>query len=461
VVTSRIDSEEPHLYPPTVTPPVQLGRFEQIIKFIRNPAAALPLAVYERRIVRDRFRPDHYIWTADPEYIAHILLHGGDTFAKTPIDRRIFGPAIGNGILTSEGATWRWHRKAAAPLFRHGELLQYVPAMSQAARRAAASWQEACKSERVVAIEHDMTLVTFDVISNTILSGCGAADSALIKKAGEDYLDPISWEISYALMGIPRWVPFPGRRRMLSGAQSLRDAVGRLVQSRRSMPDPGADILGRLIAARHPDSGDAMNDEEIIDNLATFLLAGHETTARALTWTLYLLARAPSWQQSVRDEVKRVAGDEPLTADHIEHLKITERVLKEAMRLYPPAPVVSRQATVTTKLGSETIEKGAIVILPIFALHRHRSLWDDPDRFDPNRFTPEREQAMPRAQYMPFGFGPRVCIGAAFAMLEAKILLAEFIRAAAFDWDGHHLPEPVARVTLRPAGGMPLLVKAI
>ena len=346
-------------------PPVEIGRFEGLIKFIRNPAAALPLAVYEKRIVRDRFRPDLYIWTADPEYVAHVLLHAGDVFAKTPVDRRIFEPAIGHGILTSEGATWRWHRKAAAPLFRLSELAQYVPAISAAARRQVAHWRNTVSSKRIVAIDHDMTSVTFDVISNTILAGCGVADSRLIKQAGEQYLDPISWEITFALMHVPRWVPYPGKRRMLAGARALRDAVGRLVASRRVLPEPGNDILGLSDRRRHPETGDGMADEEIIDNLATFLLAGHETTARALTWTLYLLARVQRGSSGSAMKVKRVAGDAPIAASHLDQLKVTEQVIKEAMRLYPPAPVISRQARETTTLGGETIEKGAIVVLPI------------------------------------------------------------------------------------------------
>lgn len=452
---------DPALYPPAIVPPVSQGRVRQILRFIRNPIAALPLAVYEQRLVRDSYQPERYIWTADAEHIAQVLLEDAGKFLKTPVDKRIFKPAIGQGILTSEGAIWRWHRKAAAPLFRYSELLQYVPAMTAAARRQVATWQSIRNSGALRAVDHDMTSVTFDVISNTILAGCGAGDSAVIQHSGEAFLDPISWEIVYALLHIPVWMPFPGKRRMLKGAAMLREAVGRLVIARRAESDHGGDILGRLLDARHPETGKGMPDDEIIDNLATFLLAGHETTARALTWTLYLLARSPVWQQRVRDEVRAVAGDAPIAAEHVERLLVTSQVLKESMRLYPPAPVISRMAAEAVKLGNEIIAKGAIVIIPIFALHRHRSLWDDPDRFDPDRFLPEREAMMARTQYIPFGFGPRICIGASFAMLEAKILLAEFIRGASFDWDGKHMPEPISRVTLRPKGGMPLRVAGL
>ena len=169
-------------------------------------------------------------------------------------------------------------------------------------------------------------------------------------------------------------------------------------------------------------------------------------------------ARAPEWQDRVRAEVTAVAGSGPIEAQHIARLAVTERVIKESMRLYPPVPVIVRMPVADTTLGDVAVRAGAQVVIPIYAIHRHRQLWSDPDRFDPDRFLPEAEKAMPRMQYMPFGAGPRICIGMSFALVEAVALLATFVRAARFDWDGRHLPEPVSRVTLRPKGGMPLMV---
>ncbi len=202
-----------------------------------------------------------------------------------------------------------------------------------------------------------------------------------------------------------------------------------------------------------------MTDEEIVDNLATFLLAGHETTAKALSWTLYLLARAPDWQARVREEVERIANGEQLRSEHLSELAVTQRVLKESMRLYPPVPVMTRvNAHDDVEIGGKTLPAPTLIVLPIYAVHRHRRLWNDPDRFDPDRFLPEREADFPRTKFMPFGYGQRVCIGAAFAMLEATALLATLVCAAEFGWDGRHAPEPVSRITLRPKGGMPLKV---
>jgi cytochrome P450 len=199
----------------------------------------------------------------------------------------------------------------------------------------------------------------------------------------------------------------------------------------------------------------------IADNLATFLFAGHETTAKALTWTLYVLARAPEWQTRVREELDAVIGSGPVDAATIAKLPVTSRVLKEVMRLYPPAPVMTRVSADNVEIGGIFLPKPTLIVIPIFAIHRHRSLWQDPDRFDPDRFLPENEARYPRTQFMPFGYGQRVCIGSSFAILEATAILATLLRNVRFEWDGRHKPEPVSRVTLRPKGGMPLIVRPL
>ena len=211
-------------------------------------------------------------------------------------------------------------------------------------------------------------------------------------------------------------------------------------RGRRAGGGEGNDLLARLLAARHPDTGEAMSDEGVVDNLLTMLFAGHETTAKALAWTLYLLARAPEWQERVRAEVADVIGDADISADHVDRLEVCERVLKESMRLYPPVPVIARRPVRDVDLDGYDIPADAQVVIPLFCLHRHRALWTDPDRFDPDRFLGERGANLPRTQYMPFGGGGRTCIGNSFAMVEAKVLLAAFVRAATFDWDGRHKP---------------------
>jgi cytochrome P450 len=234
-----------------------------------------------------------------------------------------------------------------------------------------------------------------------------------------------------------------------------------LVRARRAAQAAGResdDLLDRLIRARDPESGAAMDDEQLVDNLLTFYLAGHETTAKALTWTLYLLSRSIEWMARLQEEIERVTGGAPVANEHIERLVLVQQVLKESMRLYPPAPMMSRQAVQDTVLDGHPITSGMSVLIPVYAIHRHQRRWEDPDAFDPARFAPDREQAMPRYQYMPFGAGPRVCIGRAFAMIEATAMLATFIRSTRFEVAQAAEPYPVARVTLLPANGVHLKV---
>lgn len=444
----------PHGARPAKKPPALLL---YLARFVRNPLSALPEQVYEDWVVPYGKGAAHVVWVMQPGLIERILLREHERFPKTPVEVRVLGPALGKGILTSVGDDWRWQRKAAAPLFRYAELLSYVPQMATAGEEQLVRWRKAQRGS-LAEIEDDMTETTFAVISRTVLAGCDEAEGEVIKQASQEFLDPIGWSIAGAMLGVPRWIWHPGKRSMLRAASRLRTAVTRLALRRRAEGGIGDDILGRLLAARHPETREPMSQSQIVDNLATFLTAGHETTAKALTWTLYLLARSPFWQDRVRAEVSRIAGTRPIAPDDIDRLTLTGQVLKESMRLYPPAPVLTRVTAEEVELDGRRIGAGTLIVMPIYVVHRHRKLWDEPDLFAPDRFQPEREATYARSQFMPFGFGPRTCIGAGFAMIEATALLATLVRGAQFDWDGRHEPEPVARVTLKPRGGMPLRV---
>ncbi len=447
------------LYPPTVKPPdkpLSLWRF--LPTFVRNPLRSVPQQAYEDDFAAVSPRPGVVImWLSAPALVEQVLLAEADNVAKSRVEKRVFNASLAGSVLVSDGADWRWQRRALAPLFRAADIQAYVPAMAAAAQAQVARWQQGSAGQ-IRPIDQDMLRATYDVILSTMLVGGRPAEAETILKAGNDYLARASWEIAYGILDAPAWLPHPATWQMRRAARELRRSVGAIIARRRAEGGSPTDLLGRLLSARHPDTGEPMSEALLVSNLLTLLEAGHETTAKALTWTLYLLARAPDWQARVRDEVHSVAGDRPIGPDDVAKLAITQRVVKEAMRLYPPAPVMARDPLVPLNIGAHRITPGSQIVIPIFAIHRHRKLWDDPDRFDPDRFLPEAEAVRPRTQYMPFGAGPRVCIGASFAMTEATVLLATFVRAARFDWDGRHKPEPVSRVTLRPAGGMPLSV---
>jgi cytochrome P450 len=443
-----------------VAPPSRpLGRLAFIASFVRNPLAVVPQAVYERDLVVGARGATPMVWITGPALLKKVLLDECENFQKQA-QMRLLGPLLGRGVLTSDGADWKWQRQASAPMFRQHELLAFVPAFVRATQKLLARWR-ASPSGAVQAIERDMTAVTFDVISATLLPSADGEVGAAIEQSTASFQRAGAWGQLYAIANAPKWLPRPGGRSQLEAVRHLRGAVAGMIRARRAAEARGAapdDLMRRLMLARDPESGQSMNDEQLVDNLLTFYLAGHETTAKALTWTLYLLARSPDWSAALEEEVARVTGGEAVTAAHIERLALVQRFLKEAMRLYPPVPMFSRQAMADTRLDGVEIRAGTSVVMPIYAIHRHAARWQDPDAFDPGRFAPEREARQVRYQYIPFGAGPRICIGMYFAMIEATAIVATLMQHARFATVEGHEPAPVARVTLMPRGGMPLRV---
>lgn len=449
---------ETRLYPPTVEPPaapLPFARF--IVRFVRNPLRTVARPVYdEDMLVRDKGRRAIAYVTA-PALVEEVLLKGAERFHKSPVEKRVFRNTLGDGILTSQGPSWKWQRRTAAPLFRMQDLASLVPAMTAEGEAQAARWRQSPQGT-THAIDEDMTETTFRVISTTMFGGAPDGETRGILEASDRSLESVSWDIAAAIINLPEWVWYPGKHSRRRAGRNLRDFTAAMLARRREKGLEGNDLMARLASAKDPETGAPMSESQLVDNLLTFLGAGHETTAKALTWCLYLLARAPEWQQRIFDEVQAVCGAKPLGPEHLDSLHVTRAVFKETMRLYPPAPMMSRVLTEPTTLGGKDLRAGTVVVIPIWAIHRHRKLWNDPDRFDPTRFMPENEAKLARAQFMPFGFGPRTCIGNTFALMEGVAILGTLVRRATFDWDGRHMPEPLSRITLRPKGGMPLKV---
>ncbi len=446
------------LYPPRITPPddpLPVWRF--LPTFLVNPLRTLPALVYQDGLFAPASLKGRVAWVTDPLLVEQVLLEAHETFPKSPVEVRIFKQILGDAILTAEGTAWRWQRRIVAPLFRPGEVSAFVPAMAEVAARMGATWRKDGASDHR-RIDRDMTDATFAALAATIFAGATTAEETALKAHSSGYLEHTSWDVAFEMLRIPDWVWHPAKPAMRRHAAALRATMAGILERERGKGFPGGGLMAQLGRATDPETGAPMSDDLIASNLLTFAAAGHETTAKALTWTLYLLARAPDWQTRIADEVRAVAGSGPITAGHLDELVLTRQVLKESLRLYPPAPVMGRMAKSPIMLGGHRVETGTMIVIPIWAIHRHHKLWDEPDLFDPERFTPAREKAMRRTQYMPFGFGPRICVGMGFAMTEAITLLSTFVRDMQFGWDGRHVPEPVSRVTLRPKGGMPLRI---
>jgi len=437
-------------YPPKVRPAAKPLRFPfNLSKLLGNNLEVIPEQAYREPLVIAPGPPRMAFFTGT-ELVKTLLLTRCTEFPKGAVQVNVLKPVFGNAMIHSEGQQWRWQRGAAAPLFHHDELLHYGPIMTAAAEATVERWR-AATSGAIRDIDTDMRRAAFYVISNTMLAG-GAADMLhSIEQGHADYYRGANWWLIYTLMGLPHWLPRPGGKAMRAHEQRLHEAVVQLVRQRRSEADKD-DLLARLLRASDAETGRVMSEELLVDNVLSFLMAGFDTTAFFLAWALYLISQSPDWEARMVEEVERVVGSGPVTSGHVEQLVTVQQVLNEAIRLFPTAPVIVRDFVEDTTLDGFFIPAGTIGLVPIYAIHRHHSYWDDPDRFAPGKPKPNRYQ------FMPFGAGPRICIGAAFAMIEVTIMIATFVRAAHFEVSPDFDPHPSAQMFLMPKKGMPMRV---
>jgi cytochrome P450 len=446
--------------PQTVIPPDKpLPLVRGLMQMIANPLHVWPRAMYENPYhgVKWIGRTFHYI--RKPEHMKAVFLDQADIFAKSQFQKKLVGPALGDGLLTAEGEHWKFQRRAASPAFRIDALRALVPAFSHSAQETIDRILTMPPGQTVDVME-EMQHATLDVIVETILGGADP-DFGYERMARivTDYIEHMGKPDVLDLFGAPPWLPRPwggkGRRRAAELQKSAVNAINR----RRASGGQQKDLLGLLLAARDPETSRGLSDTELRDNVVTFIGAGHETTALTLTFALYLIANAPEVQDRLVREVLDVCGDRSIDAAMVDDLVFHEQVIKEAMRLYPPVALIDRVATQDTNIGDVEVKKGDFAFNLIYIMHRHKTLWESPERFDPERFSPENAKKLHRFQYMPFGAGPRICIGMKFAYMEAVAMLATLVRDLRWLPNAAHTVEPNIRITLRPEGGMPLFVE--
>ena len=416
---------------------------------IRNPIDVLPPAVFHAPLVHLEALGRQRFYILDPPLIQEALLTNAEALVKGPEMKRALGPTLGQGLLTADGAHWKWQRQTASPVFRHDRLIAFLPAMLAAAAETRERWA-ALPPGAEIDVGQEMMRTTFDIILETMLSSRANIDTDRVGKAVTQYLESTGWLFALSLLNAPAWMPYPGRRRTDAAGRYLRDTIGQAAAVRRAAGTGSADLLELLLSAADPETGRTMTDAEITDNLLTFVSAGHETTALGLAWTFDLLSRNPGAAERAVAEIESVTGGGPLEPEHIERLTYTRQVFQEGMRLYPPAPIIARAVARPFTLANRPVPQGSMVYVPIYALHRHTMLWDRPEVFDPDRFAPELSKARHRYAYMPFGGGPRICIGSGFAMLEGVAILATLLRAVRLTHLMDTPPKPRMRLTLRP-----------
>ena len=392
----------------------------------------------------------------DPDAIRRVLLEGLENYPKSDVTKNLLRPAIGESLFIAEGAHWRWQRRAAAPVFSHRNVSALAPVMSAAAEASLARIEAADK--RASDIYAEMVRATFDITASVTLSGSALFSSDEVHRAIDAYIAAAGKLSLFDILGLPMWVPRPSRVMAGASLKQMKTIADDAVNSRRSAGAGDVpDLLDLLLEGEDPETGRSMSTAELRDNLLTFIVAGHETTALTLAWAFYLCAFDQDIQNKARAEAQSALQGRTATAADLLNLPYCRMIIDEALRLYPPAALVSRTAQAPDTLAGREVKKGDTVMIPIYALHRNALLWDDPDAFRPERFA-EKPQ---RYAYLPFGDGPRICIGASFALQEAVIILATLLAKRRFSPVQGKTPDPVMILTLRPEGGVWLTSEAV
>jgi cytochrome P450 len=329
---------------------------------------------------------------------------------------------LGNGLLTSEGAFWLRQRRLAQPAFHHQRVRAMADTMIDCTAQMLDRWAAVAARGGTIRVVDEMMAVTQAIIVRTMFSTDLGETAEIVNR---------TWPIINRRIGETFWatkletsLPLPANRRFRRALAELDGVVYRIIAGRRGGRGEHDDLLAMLLSARDEETGAGMTDRQLRDEVMTMLLAGHETTSLALSWTYYLLARHPEVEARIADEVDRVVGGSRPSFAHLERLTTTRQAIEESLRLYPPAWGFSRQAIADDEIGGYRVPKGSLAFVIPFVVHRRPAWWPDPERFDPDRFTPERDAARPRFAYFPFGGGPRGCIGNQFAMMEAQLIVA-------------------------------------
>jgi cytochrome P450 len=423
--------------------PRGLPVFGPIQEYARDPFGFL---INTKRIYGDvvalRFAGRQLYLISHPDAIERVLVTHKKNYPKSDISERLY-PLIGQGLLTSEGELWTQQRKLISPAFHHKRIRSYAQTMVDRTEAHLSSWQD--RSER--SVDTDMMHLTLDIALRTLF-GEEQAEGEQLGRAFTEASEYFAVTLKQPFP-IPLWVPTPKNKMLLRARDQMFDYTRRIIQAKRQQQERGDDLLSTLIEATD-ESGARMDDDQLRDEVLTLLLAGHETTALTLTYAFDLLGRHPHVRDKLEAELDSVLGGRSPTIEDLPQLRYTTQVIKESMRLFPPGAVMLRQAVEDDEVGGWIIPKGAMVAFAQWIVHRDARWFENPELFLPERWTKEFEEALPRFAYFPFGGGPRICVGASFAMMEAPLVLASIAQKFRLDLLDLRPLELLMSITVRP-----------
>lgn len=418
----------------------------------RDLLSILPAEAYTKLVTTLGWSRRGILLVNDPQEVGRILADPDGRFPKNDLMVGALNPLVGDSIFVSNGALWRRQRAMVEPAFSHMRISRAFGAMAAAVDDFAPVVDGHAASGAPLVLDHAMSHLTADIITRTIFS------TSLVSEAARAVFTAFAeWQGRVANVEVGRLLfgrPFddvPQPASVVAACEAIRGHIGTLLDERMA---PGAaahdDIVGAALAARDPETGAPFTRRELVDEIGTFFLAGHETTASVLTWVFYLLAMVPDAGARARAEVDAVVGAGPVTFEHLRRLTWLRQVFRETMRLYPPLTFIPRVAAADVTVAGRRVRRGTMLMIAPWTMHRHRALWSDPEVFDPARFAPDREQGHVAGAYIPFGSGPRVCVGASFAQTESLLIMARVLQRWTFEVLDAGAVAPASRLTTRP-----------
>jgi cytochrome P450 len=405
-----------------------------------------------------RFGPFMAYSANHPDLFHQILVTDADKFTKDRVTRNVLSEIVGNGLLLSDGDFWKRQRKLVQPAFHSRRIGAYADIIVNFTHDMHDRWHEG----DVLSIDHEMVALTMRVISKTLFDADVSEEAREISEA----VTEATWVINHrfnAIFPTPHWLPVKDNRIMGRSVKHLDAVIQRFIDERRVSGEDKGDLLSMLLMAHDEDTaessrfGGQMTDKQVRDEAMTLFGAGHETTSNGLTWAMYLISQHPEVEAKLTAELDSVLCGRAPTLDDLPNLPYTDMIFKEALRLYPPAFAAVRETAEDMTLAGYPVQKGRLVMLNFFAVHRDPRFWDEPEHFNPERFSPENEKQIPRYAYLPFGAGPRVCVGNMFAMMEARLILATVFQHWRLSLAPGHIVEPQRVFTLRAKYGMKLV----
>lgn len=413
-----------------------------------------------------RFRVMYYsgILLNHPDYIKHVLQDNNRNYNKKNFDYEMLKPVLGEGLLTSDGDFWLRQRRLMQPAFHRKRIAGFGALMVEATGQMLERWEHHARQDGDTPLDvaEEMMRLTLHIVGQALFSqdisqeadtvgeSFTYVNQALVDRIRRPFAPPLSW-------------PTPGNRRFHYQVARLNQVVDEIITGRqvalRHNGQEGEDLLAMLLMARDEDTGEGMSVSQLRDEVMTLLLAGHETTANALSWTWYLLSQHPHVRQRLEAELSQALGGRMPQVEDLPSLPFTRQVIQEALRLYPPAWIISRRTIQADEIGGYPIPANSLVDMSAYVTHRHPRYWPNPEVFDPDRFAPGRAEELPPFAYFPFGGGPRLCIGRDFALLEAQLILASVAQRFRLELLPGHPVEPEPLITLRPMYGLKMILR--